>query len=550
MSAATRTSPRSADAPVGARSPLAGTGSLVRLILRRDRVRIPVWIIALTATVTGTAPAFSDLYPTQTDIDLRIAVVTGNPVGVVFTSPGYGVENATPNDIGPLLVNELSATMIVLFALMSLFLLVRYTRAEEESGRGELVRSGVVGRAAPLAAAFIVVVAANLLTGALITLGLGGMDLAWEGSLAFGASLALLGVVVAGVAAVCAQVSEFGRTAAGLAGAVFGLTFLVRAIGDIQDSDLRWWSPVAWSQGMRPYAGEEWWPAFALVGLALILALIAFVLNARRDFGAALLRPRRGRAAASRFLRSPLALAVRLHRGSAIAWTAIVLAAAVPLGAVLVEEGEELADMEVFQEMFGSGTGAAEEVLRFYLGFISLIIAAFTIQAVLRARGEETAGRAEPLLAAAVARWRWAGSHLAVSVVGSVAILVVTGFGTGLAAAAQSDESSHIANATGEMLAYVPALAVLAGLTFALHGVLPRFVALAWVPYAYFFFVAMFAGLFDLPEEAMDVSPFVQVSNATDGDLSVAPLLWLSGIAAALMAVGFWGISRRDVASG
>lgn len=548
MSAGARTAPgRSAPASVGRSSSLTGTWPLVRLILRRDRLRLPVWILALTATLTGTAPAFSDLYPTQTDVDLRITVVTGNPVGVVFTSPGYGLENSTPDNIGPLLVNEMSATMIVLFALMSLFLLIRYTRAEEESGRGELVRSGVVSRMAPLSAAFIVVIAANLVTGTLIAVGLGSMDVGWEGSLSFGASLALLGIVVAGVAAICAQVSEFGRTAAGIAGAVFGFAFLVRAIGDVQDSDLRWLSPVSWSQGMRPYAGEEWWPAFALAGLAIGLVLVAFLLNARRDFGAALIRPRRGRASASPFLATPLALALRLHRGAAIAWTAIVLVAAVPLGAVLVEEGEALADLDVFQELVGSGTGAAEEILRFYLGFVSLIVAAFTIQTVLRARAEESEGRADPLLATAVARWRWAGSHLAVSLVGTAVMLVVTGFGTGLAAAAQSDENSHIADATGEMLAYVPALAVLAGLTFALLGVLPRFAPLAWLPYAYFFFVAMFGELFDLPEEAMDVSPFVQVSNATDGDLSTAPLLWLSGIAVAFMAVGFWGISRRDI---
>ena len=38
---------------------------------------------------------------------------------------------------------------------MAILLVVRHTRAEEETGRAELVGAGVVGRHAPLAAALI-----------------------------------------------------------------------------------------------------------------------------------------------------------------------------------------------------------------------------------------------------------------------------------------------------------------------------------------------------------------------------------------------------------
>lgn len=44
----------------------------------------------------------------------------------------------------------------IVAGLMSMFLVGRHTRVEEEVGRDELVRAGVVGRYAPMTAALIV----------------------------------------------------------------------------------------------------------------------------------------------------------------------------------------------------------------------------------------------------------------------------------------------------------------------------------------------------------------------------------------------------------
>ena len=52
---------------------------------------------------------------------------------------------------------------------MSIFTVIRRTRADEETGRTELLASAVVGRAAPLAAAVTVAIGASLAIGVLIT---------------------------------------------------------------------------------------------------------------------------------------------------------------------------------------------------------------------------------------------------------------------------------------------------------------------------------------------------------------------------------------------
>ena len=42
---------------------LAGTGKLIRLILRRERLRLGIWVVVLVIVPVFTATAFIDLYP-------------------------------------------------------------------------------------------------------------------------------------------------------------------------------------------------------------------------------------------------------------------------------------------------------------------------------------------------------------------------------------------------------------------------------------------------------------------------------------------------------
>lgn len=530
--------------------PLVGTGTLIRHILRRDRIRVPVWIVAITGTVLSSAASFPDLFPSDVDVAARVVLVNGNPAGRLLTGPGYGLEDASADNLAPLIAHEMSSMTIILVVLMSMLLLVRYTRAEEESGRAELVRAGVLGRHAPLTAALVVVAGANIVVGGLVALGLYAMDLPLEGSVAFGVSMALLGLVFAAVAALCAQVTEYGRAAVGLAGLLFAAAFAVRAVGDVRDSDLRWLSPVGWTQGMRPFADEQWWPALYLVGLAILLAVAAYLLNAQRDLGAAIIRPRPGRTEASPWLGSPLGLAVRLQRASVLTWTVSLFAGGALIGAI-VAEAESLAELDVVQQFMNldnGGSGLEDQVMGMYLPFFVLTAGGLALQSVLRARVEETAGRAEPVLSAAVPRWSWAGSHLAVSLGGTTLALALVGLGAGLVRAIQTGDNAEILRLTGAALGYLPALAVLVGLAFALFGVLPRAVGLAWAVLGYSAFVMMFAPLFvDLPDWVGDLSPFTHLPRLPAEEFEAGPFLVQSAIALGLIVVGFLGFQRRDV---
>ena len=69
----------------------------------------------------------------------------------------------------------------------------------------------------------------------------------------------------------------------------------------------------------------------------------------------------------------------------------------------------------------GGTDSLADAYLAATFGILALIAAGYAVQAVLRLRGEETGGRAEPLLATAVSRTRWALSHVAIALAGTAA---------------------------------------------------------------------------------------------------------------------------------
>src|SRR5699024_3151291 len=131
--------------------------------------------------------------PTIADTEEELATLTPlleQPVGRLFTGPAYGMDAPTYERF---FASGYVLYLFILAALMSILLITRHTRAEEESGRAELVRANVVGRQAHLTAALIVAVLANLATLVVVTALVLAAGYAAMGSLLVGTSTALVG---------------------------------------------------------------------------------------------------------------------------------------------------------------------------------------------------------------------------------------------------------------------------------------------------------------------------------------------------------------------
>jgi ABC-2 type transport system permease protein len=527
-------------------SALAGTAELVRLNLRRDRLVIAVCVVAIVSLALLTTSSLDELYPTRADRVALGATIVDNPaISAVRGSP------RALDTLGGLVTFQIGVLFSVFVALMSLLLVVRHTRGDEEAGRTELVLSTATGRYAPTTAALLVIAGADLLIAAGVALGLIAYGLPAAGSLGLGGWLGAVGLFFAAVAAVSAQLSPNARTTNGIALAVLGASYGLRAGGDAGADALSWLSPIGWAQQARPFAEERWWPLLLLFTATIALVALAFRLLARRDHGAGLLPDRPGPPTAAPALGSPLGLALRLQRGTLIAWALGLGLLGIVYGAVAEGIEDLLEDNLQLREILARA-GGVELVDSFYassLLILALIGTGFTIQSMLRARGEEIAGRAAVVLATATSRASFAGSHLAVALAGSGVLLATGGLGEGIGVVLSTGDARELPRLIAASLAHLPAMWVLGGVAALMFGLAPRAVMFVWGAFALCFVLAMFGELLDLPGWLIDVSPYSHVPDVPAADLTLAPLIILTLIAAALVAAGLAAFRRRDLAT-
>ncbi|MEU7137147.1 ABC transporter permease [Streptomyces sp. NPDC046261] len=544
----TLTAPAPARRRTGRPSRLTGTGTLLRLALRRDRVMLPVWVLALVLTVLATANTFETLYDTPADrAGVARSTNTNGSLRALY-GPVLG------DSIGGLVAWRMVAFGGVLAAIMSLVIVVRHTREEEETGRQELLSSCVVGRRAPLTSALLTAVAAHAVTALLITAGLAGAGLPAGGALALALAISGTGVCFAGVAAVVAQLTESARSARGITGAVVGLAFVLRAAGDAAaagaTSPLVWVSPIGWGEQVRAFAGDRWWVLLLPYAAAALSAAAAYGLAGRRDIGAGFLATRPGAAAAPRHLGGALGLAWRLQRGSLLGWVSGFAVAGGVFGAVTDGASELVGGNESTREIFermGGHQGITEAFLSSMTGMLGMVAALYAVGAVLRLRAEETAGRAEPVLAGAVSRLRWAAGHLAFAFLGTAVVLGAGGLTMGLAYGLTAGDGGRLPEVLGAALAQAPAAWALASVAVLIVGVRPRLSAAAWAAAGLCLAIGWLGPALKLPQAAMDLSPFGHLPRLPGAELSTVPFLWLLAVTAVLTTVGLVALRRRDV---
>ncbi|SDI14770.1 ABC-2 type transport system permease protein [Actinokineospora alba] len=525
----------------------AGTGALVRLALRRDRVLLLVWIAVFAAIAAVSAKATVGLYTTE-QARVQAAEMFNHTKSLTAL---YG-KVYDPTSAGALAMVKLGGSGAVMVAVLAILLVVRHTRAEEETGRLELVAATVVGRHAPLTAAIIIALVANVALGVCTAAALVGAGLPADGSLVFGLSWASVGIAFAAIAAITTQVSSRARAARGFAIAVLGVVYVLRAVGDTaSESGPRWvgWlSPIGWGQQFRPYAGNRWWVVLITTGFAAVAVAAAYLLAARRDLGAGLVREHPGPATGPR-LRGPLSLAWRLQRGSLLAWASGFALLGAVFGNIASSVGDFF-DSPAARDMvmaLGGEKGLTDAFLATELGLVALIAAAYGITSAMRLRAEETASRAEPVLAAAVGRTRWALSHLVVALGGTTVLMVVLGLSVGFAHGARVGDLGQVGRVLGGALAQLPAIWVLVGVVVAGFGLLPRISALGWVVLVAVVVLSDLGPLLELDQWVMGLSPFTHLPKLPGSDWTLTPLLGLSAIAALMNAAGLAGFRRRDL---
>jgi ABC-2 type transport system permease protein len=529
---------------------LTGTGELARLAVRRDRIGLAASVYVIVAAVAGTAYTFKKLYPTAAGRAALAAAGGSNPA-LRFL---YG--RLDGSSLGALTTWRYGVWAGIFAALLAIFVVIRHTRSDEEAGRLELVGSAVVGRQAALVAALTTAVAPLVVVSALLCVALPLVGLPAAGSAALALGIGCCGLAFTGVAAVAAQLAPSASTARGIALAVLGVAFVLRGVGDSAGaagpSWLSWASPLAWIQLAQPFAAERWWVLALPLAVAAGGTGLAFELAARRDQGAGLLPDRPGRATASAFLRGPFGLAWRLQRGALLGWAVGYAFTFAASGAAAKGVGQLFGTSSALEHEF-TRLGGQAAITNAYLAALmllaGLVAAAYAISVVLRLRAEETGGQAEPVLATATGRIRWALSYITMAVAGAALLLAVAGVAAGLGYGLRTGSAGpELARMIGAAMGQLPSALVLATVAIGLFGLLPRAcVPGAWTALGLVVVMNLFGQVLQLSHWVLDLSPFTHAPRLPGGTVSATPLLWLCALALALSVAGLAGLRHRDI---
>lgn len=510
-----------------------GTVLLLRQALRRDRVVVPVWLGALALTAFASAGATGSLFASEQD-RVGVATMLNRQPGLVAL---YGPV-LDPHSLGELAMSKLTVLYALLSGALYVVLVRRHTRAEEESGRAELVAGTTVGRDAPLAAAVLegfgaAIVLGLLVTGAAIAGGLPASGSAW-----FGLSWAGTGLVATGVAAAACQISASTRTCGAVAAAALAGTFLVRAVGDTVDALhwLSWLSPLGWNTQLRAWSEPRWWVPGLYVGLAGALVAAAAAMAGHRDLGSGLVAARSGRRSSA--MAGPFSLTLRLHRTALVLWTLSVAVLSALFGA-MAPDFEDVLSTGGGRELLDRLGGAFIAAL---LPMAAMVVTAFPLSVVARAHRDEGEGRLELVLATRVTRRRWFAATGVFAALAAAWTLTVAGTSLWLGYRAAGGATTPVLSAA---LGWTPAVWVVTAL--ALAGVAARIGWAGWAGLGVFVTLSVVGELLELPDWLVGLSPYSALPAYPVESWQWEPFLMLLAAAASLTVIAGRRFCGRDL---
>ena len=536
-------------APVAAqRHSLESLGTFTSFTLRRNWVRLFVWLLIIVGMLAFIIDYYKDLFTDQAQLQGFVDTVH---------SPGLlamvGIIS-NPVSIGGAVWCKYWMFGSLMLGIGVLFLMTRNLRADEDEGRAELMRAYPLGIHVRLVSSVICMTALCIVIGVLsglVTSSLGVTDAsdAVTGSWILGISIAAIGLLGVGIGAVVNEVCPSSGAANGAGIAVFGVFYVIRMVGDLQSNWLVWVSPIGWGQKMDPWGANRWWLLIPILALSVVLVVVAWVMGSQRDLGASLARQSRGAASASWHLTKVWGMGLRLQRGSLIGWGIGMVVFALLMGSILNSVNDLFGSMGLAGlDALGGGLDALLGGL--LIPLLCLAIGVFAAQSATSMRTDETRGVLESQLAGSMGRISWVLQRLAVTFVAVVVLLVVSGVCLGAAYGALVSDMSKVPILVGAFLAYLPACLLLASVFVLGFGWWPRFsVAVTWIVVGALWAVMIIGVALRIPTWLMDILPYNVTPQLPAEPMDWVPVIILSLIAVVLTVAGLIGFRRRNIPS-
>jgi len=534
-----------------------GTLRLTSFMMRRERIITPIWLFCLIMMTVALVPGMSTVVGSGGEEEFLATITT--PPMIAMMGPLYCTSDAGLFAFTMLLWTQLAV------GIMNIFLVVRHTRADEERGRTEVIRSLPVGRLATLNATMLTAVIANAIlsvfTGAgMFAMGVEGFGL--SSCMLYGALLGVFGLFCAALTAIFCQLCTSSRGSLAFPAIVMVGAYMTRAMGDMPNEigempneALSYLSPLGLLQRTQVFAeGESVLPVFAVLGLTAVLTVVAFALNRVRDMGEGFIPAKPGRRTAGKSLLAPFGLQHKLVNNTLIWWGVGLFITAALYGSILGDIGGFIENNEFYGELMielpPELAQVQEKSFVATINIVLMICAVFPVLvAVFKLRSEEKDGRLENVLAGARSRRHILFGYVLFAFAASVLIPLITATGFFVSAYAVMEEPLAIGFFWDNSLVYIPALWVILGFGVALVGWLPKATIAAWAYVVYSLFTLFFGRMMGLPEWLAKTTPFghVPMLILPDDSVNWLTMAVLTAIAAGLSLLGFVGYGRRDM---
>ena len=524
------------------------TTKLTTKMFKREWLTSTIWLVVLIGITLMVANIFSDLYGTPAE-RMGMAETMSNPAMVAMIGPAYGLDNYTN---GVMYAQMMILFSILAVAIMNIFLVVRYTRKDEESGRFEVIKSLPVGKLSDLGATMIVCFVVNLalalITGfGLYALNLESMDL--TGSLLYGVTLGVSGLFFGTIAALFAQISSTSRGAITYSAIILGVAYLIRAIGDVSAPLLSLFSPLGLPLKTEIYYNNNLWPVFVLLFLSIIITIIAFRLNSTRDLGAGLIAAKPGKKEASNFLKTPTGLTLRLIKGILIGWGVGVFVLGIAYGSVFGDVETFLEGSELMQQLFlgNDKFTFAEQFLTTLMVISSIMVTVPTLSVLLKIRTEEKKGRLEHIYSKKISRKTIFSNYLTFSFLTSIIMTIAFVFGLWIAAVASMDDPIALTTIFASGISYLPAIWSMIGIAALLIAFIPKLTNQIWSLLGLFFFFVYIGPLMNIPNGFLKATPYGSIARIPVEDINFVPLIILTVLTIVMTIVAIKGYNKRDI---
>ena len=521
--------------------------AIVRRTLGDSRIRTLSFAALFLFIGYANVAGYKQAYPTQAD-RLSFARSFGNDKTLRMF---YGVPHDLAS-IGGYVGWRVGGSGAIVAAVWGILAAVRALRAEEESGRMELVLAAPVARSR-LHAAVLTAVAVDLVilwVANVISLVAGGLPAGGSAFLA----LAMLSpaAVFVGVGAVASQIAPTRRLALTASMVVMMVALLLRVAADTASGTgwLRWTTPLGWAEEMQPFAATRPVVLVLPVLATALLVAAAVALALRRDIGSGLIASRDTAAPNPRLLSSPAAHALRAERATMAVWLAATGFFALVMG-ILSDSFSPSSIPENLQEQLkklgGASITSPSGALGFYFLFGVLAFALFACAQVGAARREEADQRLETLLALPVGRIGWLAGRLLLAVTGLVALALVAGVLAWAGAASQGADVGLLQMLEAG-LNCLPSSLLFLGLAALAYAAWPR--AGAGIGYALVgaaFVWDLVGSYLNVPDWTLGISPFHHVGYVPGQPFQAGGALVMVAAGIAAAALAGWLFRRRDL---